>query len=343
MSWKESMEIIGEYVDRILTVEMRPHQFDVRGKIHLLYEYARKQAGVPSLSLLAAQKVLDRVKRDDTVLVVTGTGSKPFLPNGESDGPLGCASIARALALGLGAKPVFVVGENDVNGMKACARAIGLNVEDYQYRNTAMVLGFPSDAAAAEKRAAEILDRFNPTAMFSVETLGPNDKGVYHSVLGFDVTAHLPKLHTLFDKAQARGILTIAGIDGGNELGSGTIADGVRQIMPYGARCQCPCGGGNACRVPADVVFPATTSNWALYGVVTMLAMLLKRPDLLQDVASEHRMLEACVAAGVSDGMTFRPIMAVDGMCDAANEALVTLLHEIINNGLLEAELDRSV
>lgn len=337
------MEIIGEYVDRLLTVEMRPYKFDVRGKIHLLYEYARRKAGVRSLSLLAASKIIEHVKRDDTVLVVTGTGSKPFLPNGESDGPLGSASIARACALGLGANPVFVVGENDVTGMKACARAIGLGVEDYQYRNIAMVLGFPSDVDAARKRAVEILDRFKPTAVFSTETLGPNAKGIYHSVLGFDVTKHLPKLHALFDEANARGILTIAGIDGGNELGSGTIADGVREIMPYGSRCQCPCGAGNACRVPADVVFPATTSNWALYGVVAMLAFLLKKPYLLQDVASEHRMLEACVAAGVSDGMTFRPIMAVDGMSDAANEALVTLLHETINNGLLEADLDRSV
>jgi hypothetical protein len=337
------MEIIGEYIDRLLTVEMRPQKFDVRGKIHLLYEYARRQAGVRSLSLLAASKVIERVKRDDTVLVVTGTGSKPFLPNGESDGPLGSASIARACALGLGANPVFVVGENDVTGMRACARAIGLNVEDFQYRNTAMVLPFPSDPSAAGKRAVEILDRFRPTAVFSIETLGPNSKGIYHSVLGFDVTSHLPKLHTLFDEASARGILTIAGIDGGNELGSGTIAGGVRDIMPYGGHCQCPCGAGNACRVPADVVFPATTSNWALYGVVAMLACLLKKPYLLQDVASEHRMLEACVAAGVSDGMTFRPIMAVDGMSDAANEAVVTLLHETINNGLLEADLDRSV
>jgi len=337
------MEIIGEYVDRLLTVEMRPQKFDVRGKIHLLYEHARRQAGVRSLSLLGAQKVIERVKRDDTVLVVTGTGSKPFLPNGESDGPLGSASIARACALGLGAKPVFVVGENDVPGMKACARAIGLGVEDYQYRNIAMVLGFPSDLAAAEKRAVQILDQFRPSAVFSIETLGPNTKGIYHSVRGYDVTAHLPKLHTLFEEANARGILTIAGIDGGNELGSGTIADGVREIMPYGAHCLCPCGSGNACRTRADVVFPATTSNWALYGVVTMMAVLLKKPDLLQDVASEHRMLEACVAAGVADGMSFRRIMAVDGMSDAANEALVTLLHETINNGLYEAELDRSV
>ncbi len=337
------MEIIGEYVDRLITVEMRPYKFPVRGKIHWLYEHAKKKAGVKSLSLLAAQRILETVHKGDTVFVITGTGSKPFLPNGESDGPPGAASIARALSLGLGARPVFVVGENDAKGMEACARAVGLNVEDYQYRHTAVVVPFPTDLEAAEIKARELVRQYNPKALFSIETLGPNCAGVYHTVLGFDLTDKLPKLHTVFDEAQKSGVLSIAGIDGGNELGSGTIEDGVRQIMPYGDKCQCPCGQGNACRVAADVVIPATTSNWALYGVATMLAFLLKKPDLLQDVASEHRMLEACVAAGVGDGMTFRPIMAVDGMTSEANEAMVTLLHEIVNNGLYVEDLDRPV
>jgi len=337
------MEIIGEYIDRLLTVEMRPYTFHIRGKIHQLYEAARVKAGVKSLSLLAANRILEKVKKKDTVFVVTGTGSKPYLPNGESDGPPGCASIARALTLGLGVMPVFVVGENDVNGMKACARAIGLNVEDYQYQNTAMVLPFPTDLKEAEVRARELVQQYKPSALFSVETLGPNSIGEYHSVLGFNLTDRLPKLHTLFDEAQRSGALTVAGIDGGNELGSGTILDGVREIMPYGARCQCACGAGNACRCAADVLFPVTTSNWAMYGISAMLALLLKKPYLLQDVASEHRMLEACVAAGVSDGITFRPIMAVDGMSSQANEAVVTILHEIIDNGLYVEEMDRPV
>jgi len=337
------MEIIGEYIDRLLTVEMRPYKFHVRGKIHQLYEAARTQAGVKSLSLLAANRILERVKKNDTVFVITGTGAKPHLPNGESDGPPGCAAIARALTLGLGVMPVFIVGENDLEGMKASARAIGLNVEDYQYQNTAMVLPFPTDVKEAEVRARELVQQYKPSALFSVETLGPNAVGVYHSVLGFDVGAKLPKLHALFDEAKKNGILTVAGIDGGNELGSGTILEAVKEIMPYGARCQCPCGAGNACRCAADVLFPVTTSNWAMYGIAAMLAVLLNKPYVLQDVASEHRMLEACVAAGVADGITFRPIMAVDGMSSEANEAVLRLLHEIVENGLFAEEMDRPV
>ena len=40
--------------------------------------------------------------------------------------------------------------------------------------------------------------------------------------------------------------------------------------------------------------------------------------------------------AGAVDGATFRPIPAVDGMSATANQCIVSLLHEIIGNGLVE-------
>jgi len=45
----------------------------------------------------------------------------------------------------------------------------------------------------------------------------------------------------------------------------------------------------------------------------------------------------------VADGITFRPIMAVDGMSSEANEAVLRLLHEIVENGLFAEEMDRPV
>ena len=337
------MEIIGGYVDRLITVQMRPRVFPVRGRIHELYEAAREKLAVKSLTLLAAQKVIENVKDGDNVFVVTGVANRPYLPHGETDGPPGAASIARAVSLGLNANPIFVVGEGDVEGVKGCARAAGLGVEDYQSRNTTMIVPVPVDDETARRTCAELIDRYDPKAVFSIETLGPNSKGVHHTVLGFDLTEKLPKLHHVFDEANKRGILTIAGIDGGNELGSGSIEEAVRRVMPYGNVCQCPCQSGNACCTKADVVIPANTSNWALYGVSAMLALLLKKPDLLQDADTEHRMLEACVAAGVVDGVTFRPIVVVDGVSDKANQSLVNLLHEIVHNGLIEEGLKRPI
>jgi hypothetical protein len=91
-----------------------------------------------------------------------------------------------------------------------------------------------------------------------------------------------------------------------------------------------------ACRVTADVTIPVTTSNWAAYGISAMLAYLLKKPEILQDADTERRMLEACIMAGAVDGASFRPIPAVDGMSATANQSIVSLLHEIVGNGLVE-------
>jgi len=63
----------------------------------------------------------------------------------------------------------------------------------------------------------------------------------------------------------------------------------------------------------------------------------------LQDADTERRMLEACIMAGAVEGVTFRPIAAVDGMSSKANQCLLTLLHEIIGNGLLEEKLKRPI
>jgi len=40
--------------------------------------------------------------------------------------------------------------------------------------------------------------------------------------------------------------------------------------------------------VQTDVVFPAAVSNWGAYGIVAMLAFLLKKPEILQDADMEQ-------------------------------------------------------
>ena len=90
------MEIVGEYVDRLITVEMRQKSIPLRGLTSKLHGYACKKLGVRSLTLVASQKILDRVKGNDTVFIMNGFSSIPHCPHGETDGPLGAASIARA-------------------------------------------------------------------------------------------------------------------------------------------------------------------------------------------------------------------------------------------------------
>src|SRR5689334_20222461 len=98
-------QFAGEFIDRLVSTEMRAPGF-IRGVTLPLYEAARQAQGAP-LSFLAASALQERVKQGDYVFFLTGAGSVPWRPHGETDGPLGAVSLGRALAIGLGARPVF--------------------------------------------------------------------------------------------------------------------------------------------------------------------------------------------------------------------------------------------
>jgi len=100
-------DIIGEYIDRLVTIEMKNRGMH-HGFIHKLYEAARKEAGGRPLTTLAAEGIVKRVKKGDVVIIITGAGNPPTLPTGESDGPPGAAVMGRMLYYGLGAVPVYI-------------------------------------------------------------------------------------------------------------------------------------------------------------------------------------------------------------------------------------------
>jgi D-glutamate cyclase len=329
------MEILGEYIDRLITVEMRPRNFPQRGIIRQLYEEAVKKKMGRALTLCAAEKLMELVRKDDNVLITTGVGCKPFFIHGETDGPLGAASLARAISLGLGAKPIFVVGELDVEPVTATAKAAGINIEEYgvmrELRHTGSVITFPFGEVEGKQAARDIVEKCQPKAVISVEVLGPNSKGVIHGATGLPFSS--AKLHHLFEEARSHGIFTIGCIDCGNELGSGSIVEGVKKIARFGEICQCPCGGGIACVTEADVTIPSACSNWGGYGIAAMLAVLLNSPEVLHSCDEERRMLEVNIMAGAVDGFSMRPIMAVDSISDKANQSLITLLQMLVKNG----------
>jgi len=221
-------------------------------------------------------------------------------------------------------------------------RAAGLNVLEYSVAratpsSAATSVVFPCvDSKESKKIADTMMADYKPKAVIAVETIGPNKKGVKHRGIGTDAEENekMPKLEHLFYEADKRGVLTIGIIDQGNELGSGTIEEDVRRITPYADVCRCPCEAGIACVVKADVVFPAAISNWGAYGIVAMLAFLLKKPEILQDAYTERRMLEACVMAGAVDGQILSTVPGVDSVASEADEALISMLHSVIRNAL---------
>lgn len=342
------MEDTARNIDRLATVGARYSGRTDRWLIPQLYECAYKKLGNKPPSLAAAQRLIEEVKAGDSVLLVSDFASYPNMPFGETDGPLGVASVARAIRFGIGAIPVLVSGPRNAAAVHHTVKAAGLNIAEYSLAKEtttaiASEIVFPIvDKNESKKFAAKLIEDFIPKAAISVETAGPNRKGVKHFGAGADMEAKdkLPGLEYIFTEAGNRGILTIGCIDQGNELGSGTIEEDVRSLTPYGDVCRCPCKSGISCSIKTDVVFPAAISNWGAYAISAMLAFLLGKPEILQDAETEKRMLEACVTAGACDGPTGRPVMMVDAVNHEADAGMISLLHVIVENALIGSQID---
>lgn len=332
-------KVIADAIDRLISIEMRYAAELPRGVIRPLYEAAREAQGGEPVVYQAARQILERVGKEDVVLIVTGSGSRFGLYKGETDGPLGAASLGRVVDFGLGARTVYVCDEPHVDPIVATVQATGLSVIDQarfeQRPHTALVDIHPPGPEQGKTFAATLLDRYQPSAVVFVEKTGPNARGIHHSIMGTakdpDETGHA---FYLADLARQRGIVTIGVGDGGNEIGNGVIYDAVREIQPYGATCQCPCGDGVATVTATDVLVSASISNWGAYGIAAQLAYELKQPDLFQTEEMEDFMLRQCVAAGGTDGAYAAQVLYVDGTSSHTQRALVTMLREIIGNGL---------
>ena len=332
-------EIACESIDRLISVEIRFGSGLPRGVIAPLYEAARRQSGQP-LTYLAASTLRSRLQKGDRILIATGAGAPPWLPRGETDGPLGAAAIARALDLALGIKPILISEERNLGPIGAAVEAAGIAVVDadmFVARNAcAMVVPCPLGDAAGKVFAREILRAHDPAAVIFVERTGPNAAGVFHSISGSSRSADsVANLQHLAALARAEGILTVGIGDGGNEIGCGLIASAVQKVQPFGLTCRCPCQKGVATVTETDLLVFCAVSNWGAYGIVAALAALTGDRSILHDAECEKRMLSECVRHGAMDGAYARLAHAVDGVSAGANVAMLALLKEIVDLSLI--------
>lgn len=341
----ELKDRIGENVDRLITTDMGG-----RGLIHKLYPVARRRHKKP-LALLAAESLINRVGPNDVVIITTGTVSTQFLTDdilgvSENDGPLGCAALARALAIGLGVKPIFAVrGEKDVNMMTATANGANLNVlsleELKRWRgrkggfSTASVIDIPSDDKKAKEIAKILINDFNPKAIIAIEKRGPNEKGIYHSGwTGLDISKYEAKIHHLFDEAKERGILSIGVGDGcGVEIGLGPVRDAIKDFVPVWSKCKCPCGGMTLDNTDVDITIFTSVCNWAGYGISACLAFLLDDLNILHNRDIELRMFRKCIDTGSYDGREGNPELSCGQLSPEIHAGIVEMLREIVKSG----------
>ncbi len=308
---------LGENIDRLLTIDITG-----RGVIGELYQSARSKQGDLPLTYLAAQGLIDRVHKGDRVVIATGMVIQPWRCP-EQDGPIGMATLARALVLGIGAKPVIVTEPSFVPVMEKCLQAAGLNIcaleRLEELPTAAAVVGFPVDIAEAQTVSQQLLDRHDPKALISIERAGANEFGEYHGAMGKSLTAWSAKIDVLFEQAKARGALTIGIGDGGNELGCGLIRETVIAQVPLAAKCKCPCGGSIVPRFIPDILVIACISNWGAYGIEALLSAIVGDPIVLHSAQTEERVEGAAAFAGANnDG---------PGLLDPGADAVPMLIH----------------
>jgi len=330
----------GDIVDRLVTTplgqlgqeELNP------GIVPAVYAEARQKYGRP-LTLLAAERLIGAVERDDNVVIMTNSE--------EMDGPPGAAALARAIDVALDARPIIVTSWSPTDLIPSEERtrrvlpetciAAGLMPVEYDLlrarAHRVHVHPFPSECLTTSKvLAQELFDLYEPAAVITTEVMGRNEKGVYHSALGYrlyeGLTSHdkVDRLDCILEAASDRGITSISVGDNGNEMGFAGIADAWRRHHPFGAKCRCPCGSGIVSATTSNVAIPAATSNWGCYGVEACLAKLKGDPEVMHDGDTERRMLHSCANVGVPDGATVWCTPTTDGTPHAASVYVVELL-----------------
>jgi hypothetical protein len=200
----------------------------------------------------------------------------------------------------------------------------------------AVVETFPVDSKDPGSVAADLLKRFNPSAVITVERGGPNVHGIIHNSQGMNVSAYHARTDLVFKRAyeDKDGPVTISVGDGGNEVGMGSIADELMKWLPYGTECQCPCKGGIIPETKADILVTSSVSNWGASAIAAAMALLAKEPEVGPNADLEERMIRRCAEVGFIDGPTGKVEQVVDGMPWTVSSSVCCLLEQAVIHGL---------
>ncbi|MDR1629262.1 MAG: DUF4392 domain-containing protein [Oscillospiraceae bacterium] len=327
---------IGQNLDDLMNLDPRGY-----GVCRILYPAARAYTGKP-LSLNAAEQLVQTVKKNDVVYILTGFILLPH-KHAEMDGIVSSVLLCRALVKAFEAKPVIICPEDCIEAVKKLSLVAGLHLYDsvaelQEYPQALAAIPFTKKADEAEACANSILSAGLPRAVVSIECPGANKQGVYHNATGLDMSALEAKTDMLFQKLADAGVMNIAVGDLGNETGMGTIAEHLKEFVPYmaeseGSTCRCGCAGGILAATKAQNIITATVSDWGCYALIAALAFLCENMDILHTPETEKRALYVASEAGMVD-MDGWLLPQIDGMSCDINMTIVNLMYLTVKNAL---------
>ena len=244
---------------------------------------------------------LELIRGRERIAVISGF----YIPSAsapETDGPPGAFVLSRALSR-LGHSVEVWTDSSCLDCFRACGRS----------------LGWPEslvrDVSSDPERAPDV------DLYIYIERLGRASDGAYYNMRKEDITRWTAAL----DCFAIDGRAPVLGIgDGGNEVGMGSIAVLLRELMPDYARCLCV--------VEADICIPVDVSNWGAFALTSALSSI-EGVWLGQSGDEDRSMFDALFESGAVDGVTCRRSLSVDGLGMDEHLRVRTLLEELVSAG----------
>lgn len=229
-------------------------------------------------------------------VVLIGTGF-PVLDTFETDGPAGAIALYKALEQ-LGATPVLVCGDPLYSVLKKDFRCEVLPVNQLEQ---------------AKQYSRELLDRYQPVAVLSIERPGLAENGRYHNMRGEDISERCACFDYLVTDAKCP---TIGIGDGGNEIGMGQVKQALAEfsIIPSATE--------------VDELVIADVSNWGAYGLIACFS-LWSGKDFLAHIQPKQ-LLSYLSERGSVDGVTRLNTLTEDSLESEAAEQLIQQFQSIV-------------
>ena len=242
----------------------------------------------------AAADLLSK-ETDRNILLFTG-----FASNGkqETDGPVGTYFLAKAL-YALGFYPV-IISDHYCKGYFDQAE---------QNFETLIV---PVKGFSESFMYSKIIETYDPVAMISIERPGRSEDGHYRNMNGLIIDGQNAPLDLFFEVKN--DIMSIGIGDGGNEIGMGKLANLLVTHLDYPAPSI----------ISTDHCLIATTSNWAVYGLIAAMDTSLLPAE--QELLTYYNYI---IEHGAVDGVTGAATLSVDGIPLVKSVAVIKDLKKI--------------
>jgi len=270
-------------------------------------------AAARPISLDAASRLLAR--RGGRVALYTGFVVPGKYPVGENDGPLGAATLARALVRA---------------GVHATIHADPEVSETTRW----LVAELGADIPVAPLADDPQTPPEGTDAAIAIEKPGANPLGVLHTADGARIDGGSKPVDRLFAAFARVGILTIGVGDRGNEVGFGRIRERLIDLDPALGACTCGCGGGLVAATSTDILFPAAVSNWGAYALAAALALLTGDSTCALTPEEERRMLNVAAVRGCCDGIRRRGAFGIDGFAGETSVRVVAAVRDLVRRAL---------